>query len=233
MSIATCAIVICRYLDGEIGSTRLVNLPIPRVDACGSRIEDTVSFPSHDPFASTRERIIAACYDLFSQRGVRDVSMDEVIAASGVAKATLYRHFPSKDDLVIAYLNRREELWTFGTVEAGAKESTDDPEGQLLAIFDGFDEWFQLDDFEGNPFINVLLEMGRDHPLGRASAEHLATVRSFVAAIAAEAGLREPEEFARSFHILMKGSIVQATEGDLDAAKRAKAMAARLIEDFR
>ena len=180
-------------------------------------------------FAEIHQRIIEASYPLFSRRAVRDVAMDEVVAASGVAKATLYRHFPRKDDLVIAFLARRELVWTFGIVENGARSRCTDPEGRLLAIFDVFDEWFQRDDFEACSFINVLLEMGPDHPLGRASSIHLANIRSFISGFAAEAGLTDPDEFARSWHILMKGCIVQASEGDRHAARRARSLGILLI----
>ena len=89
-------------------------------------------------------------------------------------------------------------------------------------------------DFEGCSFVNVLLETANlDHPVGRASAEHLENIRTVLRALAEEAGLRSTDEFARSFHILMKGSIVQAGEGDLDAARRAKEMARDLIEKYR
>jgi AcrR family transcriptional regulator len=180
-----------------------------------------------------RERILATAYGLFAQRGIRDVGVDEVIEKADVAKATLYRHFPTKNDLVLAFLQRREELWTIGWVEAEARKRGKTPEAQLLAIFDLFDEWFQCDDFEACSFINVLLEMTSSHPLGAASARHLENIRTVIRALAAEAGLRTPDEFARSWHILMKGSIVQAQEGDADAAKRAKAMAKLLIEQYR
>ena len=182
---------------------------------------------------TARERILEAAYDLFSHRGIRDVSIDEVLGNSGVAKATLYRHFPSKDELVLAFLDLREQVWTLDVVEAGARERADNPEGQLLAIFDVYDDWFHRDDFEACSFVNVLLEMGKAHPAGRASIEHLATLRRFVADLAAEAELPDPEEFARSWYILMKGSIVQASEGDAGAAKRAQAMGRLLIEQSR
>jgi hypothetical protein len=101
-------------------------------------------------------------------------------------------------------------------------------------IFDLFDEWFHRADFEGCSFVNVLLETANlEHPVGRASAEHLENIRTVLRALADEAGLRSTDEFARSFHILMKGSIVQAGEGDLDAARRAKEMARDLIEKYR
>ena len=72
-----------------------------------------------------------------------------------------------------------------------------------------------------------------EHPAGEASVRHLENIRSIVSGLAAEAGLRDPASFARSWHILMKGSIVQAAEGDVDAAQRAKAMARLLIESHR
>jgi AcrR family transcriptional regulator len=180
-----------------------------------------------------RERILDAAYELFSRRAIRDVGIDEVIERAGVAKATLYRHFPSKDDLVIAFLERREERWTIAWVEAEARRRGTTPEKQLLAIFELFDEWFHRDDFEACSFINVLLEMGPAHPVGRASVAHLESIRSVVSGLAEEAALRDPESFARSWHILMKGSIVSATEGDAEAAQRARSMAQLLIEQHR
>jgi AcrR family transcriptional regulator len=180
-----------------------------------------------------RERILDTAYELFSRRAIRDVGIDEVIDQAGVAKATLYRHFPSKDELVIAFLERREERWTLAWVEAEARRRGATPVEQLLAIFELFDEWFHRDDFEACSFINVLLEMGPAHPAGQASVRHLASIRSVVAHLAEEAALRDPGSFACSWHILMKGSIVSATEGDAEAAKRARSMARLLIEQHR
>ncbi len=181
-----------------------------------------------------RERILESAYHLFSQRGVRAVGIDEVIDRAGVAKATLYRHFPSKDDLVLAFLQRRERRWTLEFIEAEARRRGSTPEGRLLAIFDVFDEWFRKDDFEGCSFINVMLEFpDREHPLGRASALYLENIRSIVRTLAEEAGLRDPAGFAHSWHILMKGSIVAAGEGDREAAQRATAMGCLLIAAYR
>ena len=175
---------------------------------------------------SPRDRILASAYDLFSRKGIRAVGVDEVIAHAGVAKATLYRHF--------AFLQEREQLWTKGWVEAEARRRGDTPEERLLAIFDLFDERFRRDDFEGCSFINVLLETNdRATPIGSASAAHLANIRSIIRQLAAEAGLRDPAGFAHSWHILMKGSIVAAGEGDRDAARRAQAMARLLIAQHR
>ena len=180
-----------------------------------------------------RQRILDTAYELFSRRGVRSVGVDEVIARAAVAKATLYRHFRTKDELVVAFLERREQLWTREFVEAEARRRGSTPEERLLAIFDVFDDWFRRTDFEACSFINVLLELGPDHPAGKACIIHLENIRAVVGRLAEEAGLQDVDSFARSWHILMKGSIVSAAEGDRDAAQRAKDMARLLIERHR
>jgi hypothetical protein len=134
---------------------------------------------------------------------------------------------------VLAFLETREQRWTRDLVEAEAQRRGSDPEERLLAIFDVFDEWFRRDDFEACSFINVLLEMGPQHPAGGASVEYLDHIRSIVRRFADEARLRDTESFARSWHILMKGSIVSAAEGDVEAAGRGKSMARLLIAQYR
>jgi AcrR family transcriptional regulator len=179
---------------------------------------------------NARERILQAAYDLFTQRGIRDVPVDEIIRASGVAIATFYRHFRSKDALVTAFLNRREQVWTTETIVTVAQGRDPSPRAQLLAIFDVFDEWFHRPDFEGDSFVNVLIEMGAEHPLGKASISHLANVRNELRKLAVRAELRDPEGFAHSYQILMKGSIIAATMGDLNSARRAMQMAVWLVD---
>jgi AcrR family transcriptional regulator len=176
-----------------------------------------------------RERILTVAYPLFVSRGIRDVTVAEVRRVAGVTSEQFEAAFESRDALAAACLQRREREWTLGVVEAGARSRGRTPAEQLLAIFDVFDDWFRRDDYEACTFINVLLEMGKDHPLGRASGEHLVNIRMIVTALAGEAHLRNPEEFAMSWHILMKGAIINAVEGDQDAALRSKAMARDLI----
>jgi AcrR family transcriptional regulator len=183
--------------------------------------------------SSARERILDAAYELFSRRGIQAVGVNEVIERAGVATATLYRHFPSKDKLVLAFLDLREQRWTKDLIEAGAQGRGSNPEERLLAMFDVLDEWFHRDDFEAGSFIKVLLELGPKHPAGDASVRHLEQLRAIARHLAEEAGLRDTDSFAHSWHILIQGSIVVAAEGDVEAAQRGKSMARLLIEQHR
>jgi AcrR family transcriptional regulator len=179
---------------------------------------------------SGRERVLATAYDLFSRHGTRAVGVDRIIAESGVAKMTLYRNFPSKDELILAFLQRREERWTREWLQAAVERSADSPGERMLAIFDTFGEWFARDDFEGCSFINVMLEVTEpEHRVRAACVQHLAEIRAFIRGLAAEAGVADADAVARQWHILMKGSIVAAAAGDRDAAARARELGAVLL----
>jgi AcrR family transcriptional regulator len=180
-----------------------------------------------------RERILGTAYGLFSTRGIRDVGIDEVIERAGVAKATLYRHFPSKDDLVLEFLRRRASLAGTDWMEREVRARGTTPEEQLVAIFDVYDEWFHQRDYEGCPFIRVMLEMGTTHPLGQASAAHQEDLQALAQQLAEDAGLSDPAGVASSWHLLMRGACVQAVAGDLDAAKRASLLGKMLIDEDR
>ena len=177
-----------------------------------------------------RERLLGAAYDLFSRNGVDKVGIDTILAKSGCAKASLYGNFSSKVDLAIAFLDRREAVWTRGWLEAEVKRRASTPDGRLLAVFDVFDGWFRKKTFEGCSFNNVLLESDIDSPVRRAAAIHLAKIRAIIHGLAKDAHLRDPEKFAQAWHMLMKGSIVSAGEGNKNAARDAK-RAAQLILD--
>ena len=180
-----------------------------------------------------RERLINAAYDLFSKDGVSQVGIDTILAKSGCAKASLYSNFKTKVELAIAFLDKREAVWTRGWLESEIKRRAKTPEGRLLAIFDVFDGWFHKKTFEGCSFINVLLESKVDSPVRKAAAIHLAKIRAIVRGLAEEANLREPDKFAQAWHMLMKGSIVSAGEGNRNAARDAKYAAQLILKGWR
>jgi AcrR family transcriptional regulator len=183
-----------------------------------------------DRSRSGRDRILDAAYGLFSRAGVRAVGVDTITAEADVAKMTLYRNFASKNDLALAFLAQREERWTRGWVQAEALSRAATPAGQLLAIFEIFSEWFAREDFEGCAFITSLLEFDDPaEPVRGACVTHLANIRAFLRELAQAAGVEDPDRFAAQWHILMKGSIVAAHEGDADAAMKARELGLLLL----
>jgi AcrR family transcriptional regulator len=176
-----------------------------------------------------RQRILDAAFELFAREGINSVGVDTIAAHSGSSKMTLYRHFKSKDALVLAFLDRREAVWTKEWLEAWLARVHGGPEDKLLAIFDAYDDWFRRGDFEGCSFINTLLEARQTEVLWRASAQHLANIRLIVERLAREAGLADVERFGRAWHVLMKGAIIARHEGQFDAARETKATGRLLL----
>jgi AcrR family transcriptional regulator len=186
----------------------------------------------HELPDSGRERVRQAAYELFSRDGVRAVGVDAVIARAGTAKMTLYRNFPSKNDLILDFLRRREQRWTREWLMAESRRRGETARDQLLAIFDVFAEWFAHPEFEGCSFLTAMIEVSdRDHPVRQAAVGHLANIRGYIESLAADAGIRDTDSFARKWHILMKGSIMAAHEGDTAAAARAREVAELLLRE--
>src|SRR5439155_26406388 len=107
---------------------------------------------------TARERILVTASDLFYAEGLRAVGVDTIILQAGVAKASFYKHFPSKDDLVLAFLERRDTLWRKWLAET-VEPLSPDPAGRQLAVFDALAERFARDDFRGCAFINSIVEL--------------------------------------------------------------------------
>jgi AcrR family transcriptional regulator len=179
-----------------------------------------------------RDRLLEAAYELFCARGIRAVGIDAILERAGCAKASLYSNFTSKVDLAVSILDRRERKWTREWLQAEIMRRGATPEERLLAIFDTFDGWFRRDDFEGCLFINVLLESEPGSAVRDAATAHLARIRAMVAGQAGAAGLQNPAEFAGVWHMLMKGSIVAAVEGHVDAARDARTAAELILKGW-
>jgi AcrR family transcriptional regulator len=178
---------------------------------------------------STHERIITAAYPLFTQRGIRQISKEEVQLVAGVTGAEFDREFSSRDDLATECLERREHDWVAGILSSEEIAATTSPTGRLLAIFDVFDEWFHRDDYEALSRVDDLLQMGIGHPFGRDNVRYISNMRQLAASLAESAGLSEPAQFALSWNMLVTGAISNAVDGDDRAAARAKEMAVALI----
>lgn len=176
-----------------------------------------------------RDRILETAYDLFSRHGTLAVGVDRIVAEAGVAKMTLYRHFPSKDDLVIAFLQRRRERWA-GWLRSEAERLAPDVRDRPAALFEALDGWFQRDDYEGCAIANTLIEVhGSNDRVHRSAAAELDVIRGMIQAMASEAGLERPAEAARQLQLLMLGAIVSASRGDRMAARRAAQLAKPLL----
>lgn len=179
---------------------------------------------------SARERIASTAYDLFLERGVRAVGINEIISRAGVAKATFYSHFPSKDSLVLEFFERRQSVFTIGYLGAEFERRCTTPRDQLLAIFDIFDDWFHMPDFTGCPYIRALIESGSGSVIGAASLAYLRDIRAEVESAAVAMELADPEELADCWMLLMQGAIVAALGTDRNAAVRARDLGTLLLD---
>lgn len=180
--------------------------------------------------SAPRERILDAASAAFYRRGIRAVGVDSVIADAGVAKATLYRHFPSKDALVQAFLERRDHRWRAWFAEA-VDRLAPDPADRPLAVFDALGEWFASDDFRGCAFINAAVEITDPaHPARAAVRDHERRLAEHLTRLCREAGLDDPEGASAALFLLVEGAIVCAlVEGTHTPAARARTAAARLL----
>ena len=185
---------------------------------------------SPTPRGEARERILETAFRLFYAHGVRGVGVDTIIAASGVAKATFYKHFPSKDDLAVAYLDRVDALWR-GQLQAAAAAAGPDPRVRLVGMFDALLAVCEQDDFHGCAFINTAAESAPGSPVHARSVEHKTEVRAWVRDIAVQGGARDPAALARALTLLLDGALAEGVlDGAPSAARAAKDAAAALVE---
>lgn len=166
---------------------------------------------------------------LFYARGVSNVGINEIIARAGVARMTLYHHFPSKDALIKAVLERRLEErdeWL-----QPAHDMAGEPLGRMLAVFDLFVDWATTPDFRGSPLVAATFELGGQLNAARPFAQaHGQRLEQYFETQASEAGLHDPTGLATQLVMLLEGaSVVVLVKGDTKAAALAKSAAASLI----
>jgi AcrR family transcriptional regulator len=157
-----------------------------------------------------RERILDAADALFYAQGIHAVGIDEIVARSGTAKTTLYAHFPSKDDLIASYLQRRSEEWRAYLSEELARRGGT-PVERIDAVFAVLAESCATPGFRGCPFINATAEYPDPaHPGRRVADAHRQWVRELLAELAAEAGVAEPGALAARLILLYDAAMVGA-----------------------
>jgi AcrR family transcriptional regulator len=179
--------------------------------------------------SAARTRILDAAAALFTEHGVRGVGVDTVIARSGVAKATLYRHFPSKDDLVLAYLDQADGAWR-GKLAEYALAAGPDPAAQLVGAFDALRFACGRDGYRGCAFINTAAESTPGSPVHAATVAHKRTVRDWFAGLADRAGVADPAGLAVALGVLLDGGLAgTAMQGDPGIAEHTQQAARRLV----
>ncbi len=182
--------------------------------------------------SAKRDRLIDTAIELFNRDGYRATGIDKILAESGVAKMTLYNHFGSKDELILAALKRRDARWREWFRHALARRA-ESPRGRLLAVFDALEEWFAQADFQGCMFMRAASEFcACDDPIHAASAEHQRQILADLRDLAAAAGAQRPAKLAREILLLVMGAIVATqVNGPVGAGKAAKKAAEVLIKE--
>jgi AcrR family transcriptional regulator len=161
--------------------------------------------------SAARQQILETASELFYQKGIPHVGINEIIAESGVAKRTLYRWFPSKDKLIEEVMKHRAQEW-IQWFEKAVTDRGNTPKEQLLATFDVLREWYASPGFRGCPFINAVLELANaSHKAHHISIDLRESIRQIIMRLAAQAGVQNPDAFSRQYLLLIGGASLMAT----------------------
>jgi AcrR family transcriptional regulator len=178
---------------------------------------------------SARERLLASANELFYAEGVQTVGIDRIIEHAGVAKASLYNLFGSKEGLVRAYLETRHE----GTTERliAAVERHRNPRKRLLAVFEAQGQMFAQPGFRGCAFVAATAESPRAGRIEQAADDYRAWIRALLTDLAREAGAADPPKLARQLQVIYDGAGLAARmDRDPSIATSARAAAETLLE---
>ena len=169
-----------------------------------------------------QERILDTAGRLFYGRGIRAVGVDTIAAEIGISKRTLYNYFPSKDELIVAYLSRNF---------IRAKTSDRPLLEQILRYFDWLERWFASDTFRGCPFVNAIAELSdATHPGAKMAVAYKEQRRLWLRDALAQMNVADPDGLATQVAILVEGAIIAALiRGDPGMASAAKAAARVLL----
>ncbi|TME30266.1 MAG: TetR family transcriptional regulator [Chloroflexi bacterium] len=196
--------VVCAYDVRRHTASRIAEvLAAHRAALVGGRLQRTNG--RHTP-PSSRDRILSAASRLFADGGVRATGVDTLIASAGVAKATFYRHFPSKDDLIVAWLEDSRTRW-FERVRATAEAKAATPHEVIPAFFEALADWLEAGDFKGCPYLNTAIELGDpDHRATPVVRAYLSEIRGYLAEMLSAAGYRDAADLASDLQMLVAGS---------------------------
>jgi AcrR family transcriptional regulator len=192
--------------------------------------------PTHTPVPaaartmppSARERILHTAHELFYREGIRATGVDRVIAEAGVTKVTFYRHFPSKNDLVQAFLAFRHERWMHWFTDALARQTARGRSG-VQAVAEAMSEWFAQDDFRGCAFINAVVELGGSQPeVAAASQSHKQAMAKAIRGLLPPSRHRKAD--ADAIAMAVDGAIVRAQYAQTPS--EALAPLKRLLQSF-
>jgi len=176
-----------------------------------------------------RDHLMATAWRLFYRDGLRAVGIDTILAEAGVAKMTLYNHFSSKEELIIAILEKRDVEFR-ASLMAQVDAAGPDPEKRLLAVFDWLEAWFGSDNFKGCVFIRAVSEYpDPSHPIHQTAWRHKVAVKAALTDLCAAAGAKDPATLAESLSLLIDGAIVTAHATQSTAPARSAAATASAL----
>ena len=155
-----------------------------------------------------RDQLIDTALRLFARHGYRATGIDTILAEAGVAKMTLYHHFKSKDELIVAALRRRDAEWREWFIRRVTKLAGT-PRERLFAVFDVMEEWFRNKDYHGCSFGQAATEF-RDpkHSVHKMALEHKQQMLAYFRELAADAGAKDPELLAQQISLLVEGAVI-------------------------
>jgi AcrR family transcriptional regulator len=179
-----------------------------------------------------QERILDSASNLFYREGLRAVGIDRVLAEAGAAKASLYSHYSSKDELMAAYMARQGAAWRDRATAAVRDAGTDGREG-LRRLFDLFEQWVRSPEFRGCPFLNAASELPEPgHPARVVARGHRAWLHELVRGLVESTGVTAPEKVSQAVVVLLDGSVATALlDDDPSAIVAAREVVERLLEE--
>jgi AcrR family transcriptional regulator len=179
-----------------------------------------------------REHLIATAFRLFYQDGYHAVGIDRILAEAKLAKMTLYHHFASKEELIVAVLERRS-VQVNERIQTLLKEAGPSPRKRLLAYIDRYEAWFASKEFNGCPFIRAVAEYPEIHsPVHQAAIRHKQSGIDTLLELLSGLGIAGPEPVAQQISLLIEGAIVTAhTFGNPAALAHARNAALVLVKE--